>query len=557
MPVNRKATIRQITSNKVEFKNSDGRTIKGYIDRTKYADGCSPFVIISPGYAETKRDYISTSYYLAINGFSVLRYDCLNHLGESDGEIIDFTLLDMEDSMRAAINYLEGKFGATKLGLVASSLSGRAAFKVAPTEKRISYIISLTSVVDLKTTVSSVYKEDLITGYKKGNRWGVIDMLGFEVKDDFLKAAINNCYEDLDSTINDVGKIDAPVYYLVAGDDVWIKYDDVACVYKHTRNTKSKFVKIPNALHQIQENPRLAKLAILNIVEACCEYTDPNKNNRELLQPSIHDIVSQNKIEMQNLKRIFSVTDDDEKKFWVDYLSKFFIIIKSQDYQNLLSLIVQLLGGIDLDDIMLDAGCGNGHFGAWILYNMEKAIKRGHSLFSYTGLDFADDALSDAKRIHGDILKKIFSDEIGKVEDNFKHILMNLEDELPFPDDYFNKICCNLVISYLKDPVKVLKNLFSKLRPNGKIVVSSLKPYNDLSLIYKNYLDQNLTDEDILEGRKLLSSAGRIRHKEKQGHYHFFDEKELKDMLENAGFIDIKVYRAFGDQANIAVAQKG
>lgn len=549
----------QITSSKVEFKSKDNRSIKGYIDKKEGNDSHKTFVIISPGYAETKRDYISTSYYLANNNFTVLRYDCLDHLGESDGEIINFTLLDMEFSILAAMDYVQNEFGVKEIGIVASSLSGRTAFKIAASDKRIKYIVALTSVVDLRDTISLVYKEDLIGEYKDGKRWGAIDMMGFELKDDFLKESINNKYDDLNSTIEDINKIDAPICYLVAEDDAWISYDDMEEVYRHTKNRISRLVKIPGALHQIQENPKLAQQAIMKIAEVCIEYSGlVARQGTAIQQPAIHDIVVQNKIELVNLKNIFSVTGEDEKKFWVNYLEKFFVIIKSKDYQNLLSLVAQLLGDIEEDSQILDAGCGNGNFGAWLLCNMESRIKLGNSRFSftYTGLDFAESAVNDAKRVHTDILDRILPSEEQRKRFSFKYVMADLEKEIPLRDNSFNKICCNLVLSYVTNYSKALKNMHSKLKKSGKIVVSSLKPYNDLSLVYKNYLDQNLSEEDILEGRKLLSSAGKIRHKEKQGHYHFFSEEELNKLLEQAGFVNINTYRSFGNQANVAVAEK-
>ena len=69
-------------------------------------------------------------------------------------------------------------------------------------------------------------------------------------------------------------------------------------------------------------------------------------------------------------------------------------------------------------------------------------------------------------------------------------------------------------------------------------------------------MDNNSDLEYILEGRKLLSSAGKIRYKEKYGHYRFFDENELVDIMGKAGFIKIQVYRSFGNQANVAIAEK-
>lgn len=547
----------KIISTKITFQDKLGRNIKGYIDR---ADGLfgRPMVIISPGYGEIKRDYISTAYYLACNNFIVVRYDNPNHLGESDGDILNFKLSDIEHGILGALDYVEKEFGMKKMGLIASSLSGRVAIKLAGIEERIKYIIGLTSVINLKDTLFSLYKEDLISQYKKGKRWGALDILGFEVKDDFLKETISKKYDDLDSTIKDMETATIPVCFMAAGNDAWVNYKELESVYSHTKNKQSELIEIPGALHQIQENPKLAKMAILKIVQACLRCSDDtHEPTNKLFEPPISYIVRQNKAEIASLKTIFTVKKSDEKKFWVDYLSKYFVLIKSNDYQNLLSLAAQLLGEIKDGERILDAGCGNGHFGAWLLFNMETELKRSNSRFSYTGMDFTESALSDAEKIHTDIVNKIFSKDIGTLWlAGFNYVLADLEEDLPAQDMWFDKICCNLVISYLKKPSIALKNLHSKLKRGGKFVVSSLKPYSDLSLIYKDYVDQNLTEEDILEGRRLLSSAGKIRHKEKHGHYYFYDEKELIKIVEEAGFTNTKVYRGFGNQANIAIAEK-
>lgn len=557
----KKASVKSdnmIESVKIEIKCADGRRIKGYIDKRKDTKSEVPVVIISHGYGETKRDYISTSYYLVSNGFAVIRYDCLNHLGGSDGDIINFTLKDMEVSLLGAINYAKKEFKVQGCGVIASSISSRVALKMATKTEAIEYIIALTTIVNLRDSLLSVYKEDLVDEYKKGKRWGALDILGFELRDDFLQYIIENEYEDLNSTLKDMKKIKAPVCYLAASDDAWVKYEDVRKTHDATVDSRRKLITISHALHQIQENPRLAQLAILKIVESCLEYTGRKKSMSNLSKPSIRDIVAQNKIEISNLKSIFSVTKTDEKKFWVSYLSKYFIIMKSHDYQNLLSLVAQLLGEVEDGCRLLDAGCGNGHFGAWLLSNIDTVVRRSpaDTHFKYVGLDFAEDALSDAKKVHAHILNKISATYAKKVKCDFKYITQDLEEGIPFEDSSFDKICCNLVISYLKNPEDVLANLYSKLKQDGRIVVSSLKPYNDLSLVYKNYVDQNITPEDIIEGRSLLSSAGKIRHKEKQGHYHFFSEGELEKMMGNAGFVRIKVYRGFGNQANIAVGGK-
>ena len=88
---------------------------------------------------------------------------------------------------------------------------------------------------------------------------------------------------------------------------------------------------------------------------------------------------------------------------------------------------------------------------------------------------------------------------------------------MPFPDDFFDQICCNLGVSYLQTPEKVVAELCRVLRPGGKLVVSSLKPNADLSEIYRNFVVVAENEEQIAQARKLLSNAGAIKVKEVRG----------------------------------------
>ncbi|MBI4838936.1 MAG: methyltransferase domain-containing protein, partial [Nitrospirae bacterium] len=125
-----------------------------------------------------------------------------------------------------------------------------------------------------------------------------------------------------------------------------------------------------------------------------------------------------------------------------------------------------------------------------------------------------------------------------------------------FGNNTFDKICCSLLISYLKTPQFLLKEFFRVLKPNGKIIISSLKPYADLSQIYYNFTSQTKNRRELERARKLLSDAGIIKQKESQGYYQFYSEKELIQLLKKTSFKNIKCYRAFGNQANIAFASK-
>lgn len=551
-----------IVSELVTYTNERGQRIVAFFDHLKEPTGNEPFVVVPPGYGETKRDGLSVAYYLVKNGFNVIRYDATDHIGESDGEIINTTLSGAKNDLVATLNYLESHFGISHIGVVASSLAKRVAIKAAAEDKRIVLLIGLVGVVDLRETLKAVYKEDMIGTCLEGKKWGLTDVLGFEVSGRFLETAISDRFHDLETTREDFKRLDIPVVFLVAENDTWVRFSDVKLILESTKKTHNELHVLPEALHQLQENPQAAKVALHQIIASCSKYLrhQPMKLD-SVIEPNPREIALQNKIEKERLKGLRKITKKEETAFWNDYLAKYFILIKSPDYKTYLKDISQLLGDIKEGDSILDAGCGNGHFGAWLLTDLLnsqrlQAPDQAQNLprFTYVGVDVAEGAIREARHRSKELLAQFPALECGPA---FHYYLSDLEAGLPFPDNTFSKICCSLVVSYVEDALSVLKELMRILLPRGRIVVTSLKPYHDLSLIYRNFIDVAETEMEIIEGRRLLSSAGKIRQKEAEGRYQFFTKQELMAVLMAAGGRNIQSQVSFGNQANIAAAQKG
>ena len=127
---------------------------------------------------------------------------------------------------------------------------------------------------------------------------------------------------------------------------------------------------------------------------------------------------------------------------------------------------------------------------------------------------------------------------------------------LPLADQSADRICCSLLISYLKDPVFLVKELYRVLKPDGRIILSSMKPYCDLSLIYKGFLGETNSEEAVESARNLLSAAGVLQLKEDEGHYIFYSEDELVEIMRQGGFDKTHVFRSFGEQANLVSSIK-
>ena len=552
-----------IKSELVKYRNRQGKEIIGFFDHLEFEEKGKPIVIISPSYGETKKSAIMISYHLVTNGFNIIRYDSTDHVGESEGEMVDSTLSKAKEDLLSTIDFAEERFGAKDVVVVARSLGNLPAIKAAAEDERIRLLIGLAGVVNLQYTLNYVYKEDLVENHVSGKRWGITDILGHDIDfDNFLSDAVRNKFSDLETTKEDMEKVTAPYVYFFAEKEAWVGIEEAREIVNPHSSYGHEFHIISDAMHELYENPKATRLALEKIVSSCLKYVFGLENITEVLRPDMRQVVRQNRLERERLKT-YELTKEGEKDFWGKYLSKYVLLEKSVDYRQYLELMVSLLGLPKEDEIILDVGCGPGHFGAWLLRDLAK-MRLIRKPCTYVGIDFVKDVLKEAKEKHEE-LQRHFREKYKTARlIDFRYMFYDLEPEdnsnkelqLPFRDNYFDKICCSLFLSYVRNPQLILIKLFRALKPGGRIVVTSMKPYCDLSQIYRNFVDQTESDQEIEDARDLLRAAGRIKEKEYQGHYRFFSEKELISLLTKAEGKSIKVYRSFANQANVAAAEK-
>jgi len=150
---------------------------------------------------------------------------------------------------------------------------------------------------------------------------------------------------------------------------------------------------------------------------------------------------------------------------------------------------------------------------------------------------------------------------------NFGH--NGLQLHLDFKENYFDKIIASLFISYLFNSDEIFHDFYRMLKPNGLLLVSSMKPDSDISLIFTNYIDKvqhfDFSDTDIksqdislMGAREMLNEAATLFKLEEEGYFKFFSEKELVNMFKSAGFNHVQVHSALGNppQAFIVTGRK-
>jgi ubiquinone/menaquinone biosynthesis C-methylase UbiE/pimeloyl-ACP methyl ester carboxylesterase len=556
----------QIRTDFVSFASRTGLTIAACLDHCGDLFG-RPWVVVAPKYGETKKNNLQLAYYLAANGLNVLRFDQTNHVGESEGRMQDFTLPGAADDIVGCYDFLEAKGYAKQAVLVSNSLSARCAFRAAVSERRITRLVSVVGVVNMQHTLHAVYNEDIFGTYLQGRHWGLTDILGFDINGEiFLGTAVDAQMHDLAGTVADIAQLRVPLFYFFAMNDTWVRYEDVV---KATENQPlAKLVAVEGAMHEVRENPKAAEEVFRRVVWCCLSESDyPGDEHAKLQIPDKKLILAQNKQERERLRRS-ETPAETETTFWSGYLEKYSVLEKSDDYRQYMELLGRLCA-FRPGATVLDAGCGNGMFGRWVLHETlrQRRVKfsAGELPSLYVGLDLTDRGLQDAMGHHLDAVGR-YPDEVGRggppgigyMRFDFNELADPTTGvaRLPFADETFDVVCCSLVLSYLRRPQTLLRELHRVARSGAVFVVSSMKPHCDMSAIYRDFMEQQVTVDEIDRARNLLRAAGKIRLKEEVGHYAFFSDEELAALAAEAGFAVRESFHSLGNQAVVVKAQK-
>jgi SAM-dependent methyltransferase len=552
-----------IVSELIAYKNRQGREVVAFHDHRAAATfERDPLIIIPSAYAETKKDALQTAYYLVSNGFQVIRFDNTNHTGESEGDILHITLNQFAQDLLATVDFAERQLGHHKVGVVATSLSCRTALKAASSDNRIAFLLGLVPAVDVRYTLRSVYCEDLVGTFKEGKLWGITNVLGCNTYlDGFLRDVIDNGFDELSDTKSDVQNIQCPMVFLAAERDPWVNFRDVKQVLQASASTEKEIHVIP-AMHTLKENPKAARAAFRLIVSRALKYMVGREcSPSKVIEPSLRWLAIQNRIEKQRMRLLSIFEKQDSHQFWAKYLDQFHFINELPDYRHLLHTLYECLRGLHPGETIVDAGCGNGTFGLWLLTALALQAKNDRTTLNSTVqrpikilcMDYVQDALDAAREHHETLLRQLFSD-LPSAPVQFSYAICDLDGRIPVGDASVDKIVSNLVISYLQNPVNTMREFARILKPGGRCAVSTLKPYADTSEIYRNYVSSAPGETHVEKTRRLLNNAGDIKLKEAEGHFSFFGEDELLRFASAANAKAFEVFRSFADQANVLVA---
>lgn len=546
-----------VTSSPLTIVKGNGQRISAYHDRPVEEETTDlPIVVISPGYGETKRDYLTLAYYFASNGFQVVRYDHTNHVGESDGSHFHVSLSSMKDDFQTVTRFVRATWPHATITGVASSLASRVALKAEAECPLLSLLVILMGIVNVQRSAATVHQEDVFAGYGKGQYPDSANILGFNVGNQFLGDAITHKFVTIEQTLNDAKSLTSPVIVVSAGKDAWVDPDDLQTFRKALGPRVKSWIVVPEALHRLQENPKIARETYRQVVAQCQE--------RVRMSPAPYVIHNPNRLDLGRQNREEKIALQQQAKtevgagFWQDYLGHFQSVGKCRDYVKLLDHVFHALGPITSGQQLLDAGCGNGNAGLFFLNRLRSVVPGvvpfGDGAIQYMGIDVVSEALRRAMVSAVSELQHVNSSPHPLIKMSWAQV--DLGYPLPFPDDQFDRIVSNLVLGYVHDPGGMLKELYRVLAPAGRMVISNLKPNGDFSGIYQSLVSSASLPHQRKEARDLLNNYGKIRQAEKEGQFCFFDRTQWESILATLGCTNAEIYPTFAGQAFLIVLEK-
>lgn len=194
---------------------------------------------------------------------------------------------------------------------------------------------------------------------------------------------------------------------------------------------------------------------------------------------------------------------------------------------------------------LLDAGIGTGP--------LELSLIRNGVINVYiTGVDLSEQ-----------MLKKAQTKLVNKFK-GFKAMRLDLNNPLPFQDNYFDRIATSNTFYILYNKSGAIKEFYRTLRLGGRLVLSTPhENFKGMELMKYHYRKANKLEHYL---KALVETLGAfllilpfeflITIAEKRGEYEHLDRKTLERLFKESGFDSHKIKLSFADQNWLVTAIK-
>lgn len=556
----------------VDYPNDKQQTIKAIINSTgKERGGLA--VVIPPSWGRTKETLLPLALTLvstfesAGEPLTVVRFDGTHRRGESyvepqyrrpGDEYLGFRFSQAVSDIDSTIAFLQQseRFKPSRVVLVTvsiASVDGRRAVATDSTGLICGWV-PLVGIGDLQSCLRTASGGvDYGFGLPAGVKFGKQELTGMVVDvDEAGPDARAHRLFYLNDARQDMASIRVPITWIHGQHDGWIDLERVRDLMSFGDTAQRKLLEVPTG-HQLRSSREA-----LEVFQLVSQEVARMGLGRDL-RPANPDL-AELELQRQAERARRPLAPVDLKEFWEDYLVGrdgrvgIEFMTATNAYHGLMAKQIEGLGLQDGGRV-LDLGSGTGDFAIAV------ARQPDPPRVSITALDYISDALR-----RGETRFAASRPPIGLTLNSVLADLSVLPGcRIPLGGDQFDAVLASLLISYLREPAALLAEIARVLRPQGRLVLSSLRRDADSSRLYSDGraelhparlkdLFSAVPDTEFADlQRQFINDNARIFNLEEEGHFRFWDPQELTDLVMAAGFQVHKTELEFGDPPQVVI----
>jgi ubiquinone/menaquinone biosynthesis C-methylase UbiE len=550
----------------VDYKNDRGETIRAIVDsygERRHATA----VVIPPAWGKTKETLLPLAFTIvetfrkAKKPVVVIRFDGIRKRGESFNEPScrlpgrehhRFTFSQGVRDIQTTLDFLRdsGARPSKTILVTFSAASIEARRAVAIEAERISGWISVVGAADLQSAMRVVSGGlDFLGGAERGVSFGLQEVQGVTVDIDFAAPdAIANGLAFMEDARQDMARINTPVLWIHGRYDAWMDLERVQSLLGIGDQSNRQLLVVPTG-HQLRSS--MEALQVFQLVAGEIARLALG----EALPASLPNLQSLKLRGLAERRRLPQVTLD-RRGFWRDYLLGrdgqlgIELMTATSAYSEVMRQQVDLLE-LSAGDSVVDLGCGTGPFMAQLLES-----GRAPADLVVTHVDCVTQVLKHVRE------RETRHSKSPRLQVNYISADLELFERnprIPLADRSQDAVLASLLISYVRQPDSLLREIHRVLRPGGRLVLSALKPDADTSRIFVSGAEElragrareRLGDLEsaALEKslRSFLNDAARLLELEEKGVFSFWPKDEIQALLRASGFTRVTAHDGFGD----------
>lgn len=526
----------------------------------------SPIVVIVPGYGRTHPDYLPLACYLAANSFRVLRYDHTNHVGLSDGEIVDISLGHMQTDLQSLLLFATTTWPTADITLVAEDVAARIALKTMALSCTADHLLLVDPVLDIRAALFSAYGRDVVDDFQHGLRRGVTNLWGLNVDlDSFISDTIVGQYIDWNTTAADFTIVSPTPIIVTTPERFRTAYQPSGSTDTHFTVTTLPVVALSGPIAgQSAYDDYHHNTAFHSIVRQISANIEERPQHSLMHTALRYNLAHRLLTEKERIRICHHISHADRDTLYTAYLTHLPQLQQMTGYEMVQAEFYQHLSPIAPGMTILDVGCEQSNFSKMLVSNHAyTATYRNWATdnpIHYIGLSQSQDVLATTQQqvdaFHNQLFASVSLDPSATHPLRTTWLVNDWGTSLPFEDHSIDRILFQLSLPFTRSPLQCLREAVRILRRDGMIVMISFRPHTDLTALIRHQIQAAKQDVVNPHTQSVLLFLGRLHEAIRHGILHSYEPEDLHDLCVQAGGSPLRILSVLENQLLLAIIRK-